>query len=99
MLDLSNNYLEYIPPDTFKFSVKLQVLSLASNDITEIAHGTLRNLGDLRIVDLSNNLLRSLPDSLFQSDDLAKLDLSHNQVSFSKIFSKLALSMFFVSSA
>lgn len=61
--------------------MKIQILNLAQNEITEIAHGTFRNLGDLRIVDLSNNLLRFLPDSLFQSDDLAKLDLSHNHVS------------------
>lgn len=81
-LDLSNNYIEYLPPDTFKFSVKIQVLNLAENDITEIAHGSFRNLGDLRIVDLSSNLIRSLPDSLFQSDDLARLDISNNQVSF-----------------
>lgn len=37
-------------------------------------------MGDLRIVDLSSNFLRNLPDGLFNGDDLQKLDLSHNQL-------------------
>lgn len=38
-------------------------------------------MGDLRIVDLSFNLLRNLPDGLFVGDDMEALDLSHNQLS------------------
>lgn len=79
ILDLSNNFIEYVLPDTFRNSRKIQVLSLAQNELTEIAPETFRNLGDLRIVDLSHNLLRYLPDSLFLSDDLEQLDLSFNR--------------------
>lgn len=58
------------------------MLDLSENQLTEIAAETFRNLGDLRIVDLSSNLLRTLPDSLFLGDDLSKLDVSDNQVKF-----------------
>lgn len=80
ILDLSNNYIDYILPDTFRNSRKIQVLNLSQNELTDVAAETFRNLGDLRIVDLSNNLLRTLPDSLFVGDDLEILDLSHNQL-------------------
>lgn len=53
---------------------------MSENELTEIAAETFRNMGDLRIVDLSSNLLRNLPDSLFVGDDLEKLDVSHNQL-------------------
>lgn len=42
---------------------------------------TWRNQGDLRIVDLSFNSIRNFVDSFFVSDDLEKLDLSHNLLS------------------
>lgn len=35
-------------------------------------------MGDLRIVDISSNELKNLPDSLFVGDDLEKIDISHN---------------------
>lgn len=79
-MDLSNNYIDYILPDTFRNSRKIQILNLAQNSLTEIAPETFRNLGDLRIVDLSYNLLRTLSDSLFVGDDLEKLDVSNNQL-------------------
>lgn len=80
ILDLSNNFIDYILPDTFRNSRKIQVLNLAQNELSDIAPETFRSLGDLRIVDLSYNLLRSLPDSLFSGDDLEKLDVSNNQL-------------------
>lgn len=79
-LDLSNNFIEYLQPDTFRGSKRIQVLNLAQNELTEIHHDTFRTLGDLRIVDLSFNLLRNIPDSLFVSDVLERLDISNNQL-------------------
>jgi Leucine-rich repeat (LRR) protein len=78
ILDLSNNAIEYIIPDTFKNSRRLQSLKLAGNGLLEIEPETFRNLFDVRIVDLSNNSLRLLPDSLFVSYNLEMLDLSYN---------------------
>lgn len=77
-MDLSDNFIEYIAPDTFRNTRKLQVLKLKQNELTEIGYDTFRNLGDLRIVDLSFNFLRGIPDNLFVGDDLEKLDVSHN---------------------
>ena len=53
---------------------------MSNNELTEIGPETFRNMGDLRIIDLSSNNLRNLPDSLFVGDDLEKIDLSHNQL-------------------
>lgn len=52
---------------------------MAWNDITEIPIETFRPLKKLRIVDLSHNNLKSLPDNLFVEGSLESLDLSHNQ--------------------
>jgi Leucine-rich repeat (LRR) protein len=57
------------------------VIDFHKNELTEIGTETFRNLNDLRIVDLSHNLLRGIPDSVFISDDMEKLDISHNQLS------------------
>lgn len=80
-LDLSDNFIDYIAPDTFRNSRKLQVIDFHQNELTEIGAETFRNLNDLRIVDLSSNLIRGIPESVFISDDMEKLDISHNQLS------------------
>lgn len=80
ILDLSYNFIEYMTPDSFRNSRKIQVFRIKANGLMEIAPETFRNLGELRIVDLSYNLLRTLPDSIFVGDDLEMLDISHNQL-------------------
>lgn len=52
---------------------------MAWNDISEIPMESFRPLKKLRIVDLSHNKLRTLPDNLFTEGTLESLDLSHNQ--------------------
>jgi len=53
-------------------------LDLARNALAELGYEIFKTLGDLRIVDLSHNLLRMVPDHVFAGDDMEKLDLSHN---------------------
>lgn len=57
------------------------MIDFHQNELTEIGAETFRNLNDLRIVDLSSNLIRGIPESVFVSDDMEKLDISHNQLS------------------
>jgi Leucine-rich repeat (LRR) protein len=69
-----------VAPDSFRNTRRLQVLDLHQNKLTDLNSESFRSLGNLRVVDLSFNHLKSFPDSLFVSDDLEKLDLSHNQL-------------------
>lgn len=47
----------------------------------EIPSDLFRNLRNLRVVNLSHNRLKLLPDSLFREEGLESLDISHNQLS------------------
>ena len=53
-------------------------MNLARNALTELGYDIFKTLGDLRIVDLSHNFLRMVPDHVFAGDDMERLDLSHN---------------------
>lgn len=66
---------------TFKKTKKLQVLHLSNNKLTEIHSDLFRTLQNLRFVDISYNLLRSIPEVLFADEDMEHLDASHNQLS------------------
>lgn len=80
-LDLSDNFINYIAPDSFRNTRRLQVIDLHQNEIKELGAETWRNQGDLRIVNLSFNNIHNFIDSFFVSDDLEKLDLSNNFLS------------------
>lgn len=56
-----------------------QVLYLSRNNIMDIPVEAFRNLKKLRIVVMSHNKLRTLPDNLFADAQIELLDLSHNQ--------------------
>lgn len=59
----------------------MQVLLASKNRIADIPNDIFRFLNHLRIVDLSYNRLRSLPDNLFREEGLERLDVSHNMLS------------------
>lgn len=77
-LDLSDNYIEYIPPMTFVNAKRMQVINIARNGLRDFSPDTFRFLDDLRIVDLSSNDLRSLPETTFTRCRLEKINLSDN---------------------
>lgn len=58
---------------------RLQILDLSYNKVEVLQFGQFANLPDLRIVDLTNNQLRSLPRDAFQGTKLERVDLSMNE--------------------
>ncbi|XP_069668870.1 chaoptin isoform X2 [Periplaneta americana] len=59
----------------------VKVLLLSRNWLTDIPTELFRFTTGLRVVDLSHNRLRSLPDSLFSDENMERLDVSHNLLS------------------
>lgn len=66
--------------DAFSNARRLQVLLLNNNDIGEIYQDMLSSSSTLRVINISNNKLRFLPDTLFKDTQLEILDVSHNQI-------------------
>ena len=75
-LDLSDNGLTGVLPDSIGILTELTTLNLSGNKITELS-GDLVKLNKLTELDVSNNLLDSLPD-LSSLGSLTKLDVSDN---------------------
>ncbi|KAG9470957.1 leucine-rich repeat and transmembrane domain-containing protein 2 [Eleutherodactylus coqui] len=70
-LDLSNNFLDQLPPQVFGELVNLTEIRLRNNSIRSIERDLLHGLPQLRRLDLSLNFLSMLPSGLF--DDLSTL--------------------------
>ncbi|MCF8298922.1 MAG: hypothetical protein K9J13_15340 [Saprospiraceae bacterium] len=80
-LDLSNNRLPKIHPDTFNYLSLLNVLDLSWNQLPEIHPDTFNYLSLLNVLDLSyNKLLGIHPDTFNKDIKLKKLNLSHNEL-------------------
>lgn len=58
----------------------MQVFLASHNNLENFHAETFRVLSGLRVVDLSHNAIRVLPDGLFFGEGLEKLDLSHNDI-------------------
>lgn len=54
---------------------------MSHNMLTELPHELFRYATFLRVVDLSHNKLRFIPDNFFREDGLEYFDLSNNQLS------------------
>lgn len=83
-LFLQNNSLTTIPPELFKGLSKLSVLNLSYNEINSdhLTRDTLLDLIRLVILDLSNNRLKRLNGSIFESQySLQVLNLNNNDIS------------------
>jgi Leucine-rich repeat (LRR) protein len=87
-MDLSFNRFTRIDRNAFASFPRLQKLSLKSNQLSEMATGSLDGLHDLETFDVSQNSLRRLPESIFaHTRRLTRVDLSHNQLqSLSGVF-------------
>jgi Leucine-rich repeat (LRR) protein len=58
----------------------LQVLILSHNQLTSIPAELFRPTAGLRVVDVSDNRLHSLPEALFNSGGMERLALADNQL-------------------
>nr|CAD7400647.1 unnamed protein product [Timema poppensis] len=58
----------------------LPVVRFDRNLLTDIPSELFRSLSSLRVVDLSSNRLRNLPDGLFMDEGMESLRVSHNQL-------------------
>lgn len=80
-LDLSNNQLTEIHPDTFNYLSLLNVLDLSNNKLLGIHPDTFNSLVKLKKLNLSHNELEEiLPHTLKSLKQLNVLDLSWNQL-------------------
>ena len=80
-LDLSDNKLVKIDSDNLAGLESLTHLSLAANQIQTIHSATFRNASQILVLDISDNQLMSLPESLKYLDNLQSLDVGNNYIS------------------
>jgi hypothetical protein len=80
VLDISNNKLNSLYPDTFK-NTDLRYLDLSNNEISSLLPDIFKNNLQLRELKLSNNTLSSLNPNAFRSiPALWKLDINGNKI-------------------
>lgn len=80
--DLSNCNLKNIPSGVFVLCrvLRKEILNLSYNKLTTFTGGFLSDLSLLRVLDLSHNNLKKLPDDIFRIENLRELMLSNNQL-------------------
>ena len=91
-LDLSHNKLVKIEADNFNGLESLTHLSLAANQIQTIHSATFRNASQILVLDISDNQLMDIPESLKYLTNLQSLDIGNNyigQVSSDSPFSSM----------
>jgi Leucine-rich repeat (LRR) protein len=81
-LDLSNNIISSIEPETFHSNVKLESLCLANNKLTSIHPATFKNQSNLSYLDLSGNKIWQIKERIFYySTKFESLLLANNDIS------------------
>lgn len=78
-LDLSNQGLTKIPNDVFN-KTQLQELNVSNNQIEGAIQSQIGQLGKLRILDASDNLMTGVPAEIGKLSNLTMLDLSNNKL-------------------
>lgn len=77
VLDLSYNRLQTV---TGFACETMEKLILSGNQLTQVQINYSSSRNSLRFIDLSHNLLRDIPESLFLSRNLSTLDFSFNRI-------------------
>lgn len=78
-LNLSKRGLEKVPPYVFALT-KLEELDLSGNSLEGALPAEIRQLVNLKILDVSNNKMTGVPAEIGQLNNLETLDLSGNQL-------------------
>lgn len=78
-LDADRNWLTDVPHGIHRLASTLELLSLAGNRITHLS-SDLALLKQLRVLDVSDNALRSIPKAIEQMPGLETLDVTGNDL-------------------
>lgn len=80
-LDLTENEISSIKSTPFQQNGQLEIISFASNEITEVNKGAFLGLGSLEKLNLSRNSLQGISEKwLSPLHELQELDLSYNRI-------------------
>ncbi|XP_063233229.1 chondroadherin-like protein isoform X2 [Bacillus rossius redtenbacheri] len=83
ILQLNNNELSNLDPNTFKGLSKLRVLDLSNNPLHNISHDLFRDVSKLGYLNLANTSLTFLPTDVFSNLELLEnLILDQNNIQF-----------------
>jgi len=77
-IELIGNQLTFLDGIETITSISCNLLSFGNNKITSIPTNSLKNIQTLLYFDLSNNQLTTLPDSLYQINNLETLNIRNN---------------------
>jgi hypothetical protein len=90
-IDLSNNLIEFIGENDFKFSLKLNEINLNSNRIKSLHSNSFVHLNQLNILKMSHTFLDEFAMNLLNFESITELDLSYNTLNFSNTFKRESL--------
>ncbi|XP_070067678.1 leucine-rich repeat-containing G-protein coupled receptor 5 isoform X2 [Drosophila takahashii] len=79
-LNLGSNLLTIINDEDFPRMPNLIVLLLKRNQIMKISAGALKNLTALKVLELDDNLISSLPEGLSKLSQLQELSITSNRL-------------------
>lgn len=79
ILDLSNQGLEKLPAYVLKMS-NLEELNISNNQISGALPAEIHDLRNLRVLDVSDNLMTGVPAEVGQLQNLEVLNLSNNKL-------------------
>lgn len=79
ILDLSNQGLKKVPSDTFT-KTEIQELNVSNNSLDGSLQAEVRNLQNLKVLNLSNNNFTGVPAEIGQLKNLEVLNLSNNNL-------------------
>lgn len=81
-LNLADNSLETIHEDIFKPLKKLKIIILRNNKLTHLPDNLFLNMNTLANIDLSHNLIESVPVRAFMGTSVKNLNLSDNRFTY-----------------
>ena len=87
-IDFSKNYIRSLPSSLFELNANLNILRMDFNDIEEIPKRVLPTSNSpLSELSLMNNKLTKLPNVIFYSRNLRRIQLNNNKISWADLTS------------